>query len=183
MNKNKPFMKNILRITFVMMLCSFLAGCGYTSKSLMPGHLRTLYVDHFKNNVTYTNERAQNIYYPLLELDVQKAIIDRFLFDGNLKIAKEDNADLILRGELKGYKKDVLRSTDNDDVEEYRITITISLVLWDEVKGEAFFEEANFSGETTYFVTGVAAKSESAAVKEAVNDIARRVVERTIENW
>jgi hypothetical protein len=40
-----------------------------------------------------------------------------------------------------------------------------------------------FIGEATYFVTGAQATSEESAVEEATTDLARRIVERTVENW
>ena len=46
------------------------------------------------------------LYVPLLETNVRTAIIDRFLFDGNLHIADPDKADLVLNGDLIGIAQD-----------------------------------------------------------------------------
>ena len=43
--------------------------------------------------------------------------------------------------------------------------------------------ESNFVGETTYFTSGSLAKSENVAIQDALTDLARRIVERTIEDW
>jgi hypothetical protein len=53
----------------------------------------------------------------------------------------------------------------------------------DNATGEIFWSEPSFSGESTYFLTGPQAKSESEALNDVLTDIARRAVERTIENW
>lgn len=164
-------------------LCVFISGCGYTTKSLLPANLKTIYVETFKNSISYASANRRNLYLPLLEVDARNAIINRFLFDGNLKIADADAADLVLKGELKGYNRSALRLTDNDDVEEYRVHVVVSLELWDTKKGVSLWTEPGFTGEATYFVTGSLASTETSAVNAAITDLARRIVERTIEDW
>ncbi len=168
----------------ILLVLSFIAiSCGYTSRSTLPSSLRTIHVEPFKNNVLYDQEGGRNVYLPLLEQKVRNEVINRFLFDGALKIANIDKADLILKGELKNYERVALRYTDNDDVEEYRVTITVSLELWDRKKQELVWSESSFSGEATFFVVGAQAKSEDAAVQDAMVDLGRRIVERTVEDW
>jgi hypothetical protein len=172
-------------VSIVCLLSSVVSfmGCGYTTKSTLPKSIKTIYVQPFKNSIDYTSGTKRNIYLPLLELKARNAVIDRFLFDGNLRIAEADTADLVLKGELKNYERTALRYTDNDDVREYRAHVTVSFELWGAGKEEASWTEPNFVGEATYFVTGPSAKSEESAVEEAVVDLARRIVERTIEDW
>ena len=38
-------------------------------------------------------------------------------------------------------------------------------------------------GDATYFITGTQAKTEKAALDLAIADLARRVLERLVENW
>ena len=161
----------------------FLTGCGYTTRSTLPKSIRTIHIEDFKNEISYTDGSGRNIYLPLLELDARNAVIDRFLFDGNLKIAEPEEADLILKGRLKSYFRGVLRYTDNQDVEEYRIQITVSFELWDTKRNEIAWSEPGFVGEAEYFVSGSLATTEDAAIKIAIKDLARRIVERTIEDW
>ena len=166
---------------FILCLCSI--RCGYSVRSLLPANLKTVHVEPFKNSIIFTEEQSHDIYFPLLEVEVRKAIVDRYLFDGNLKIADADKADLTLEGELKSYERQSLRISENEDTQEYRIHVIVSLTLKDNKKGKVLWEEPGFAGETTYFVTGPNAKTETAAVNDAVKDLARRVVERTIEDW
>ena len=164
-------------------LSSLTVGCGYSTKSSLPPHFRTIYIENFKNNVMYTTETQRELYLPLLEVKVRNAIINRFLFDGALKVVKSEDADLILKGELKKYERSGLRFTDNNDVQEYRVTVTVSFELREPQKPEPLWTESNFSGEASFFLSGPSAKSEDAAVQEAIDDLARRVVERTVEDW
>ena len=122
-------------------------------------------------------------YFPLLEVNVRNAIIDRSIFDGALKIAPEDKANLVLSGDLIGYDRSTLRNDDNDNTLEYRIHVTVSMTLRDMEKKEVVWSESGFVGETTYFVSGAQAKTEADAIEDALTDLARRVVERTIEDW
>ena len=120
---------------------------------------------------------------PQLETNVRTAIIDRFLFDGNLHIADPDKADLVLSGDLISIAQDDLRQDVNQNVQEYRIRIIVSLTLTDAATGKVLWKEPSFAGETTYFLTGTQANTQSAAIDAALTDLATRVVERTVENW
>ncbi len=158
-----------------------ITGCGYSTGSLLPSKYRTIFVENFKNSANF---QSRNIHYvPLLEVKTREAVVNRFLFDGNLRIGRSETADLVLRGELKGFERQELRVTENQDVQEFRINIFVDLTLWDPVEQKVMWSEPNFSGETTYFVTGPGAISESAAIEKALTDLARRVVERTLEDW
>jgi len=177
-------MKKILQLFLVIVLTLSLTGCGYSTRSLLPSNLKAIYIEPFKNKVSYIDESIRNLYLPLLEVKVTNAVVDRFLFDGNLDIKDADQADLILKGELLNFERHPLRYIENtEDVEEYRINIVVSLVLWDTQDEEVVWEEPSFVGDTTYFTTGTLTKSEATAVEDALVDLARRVVERTIENW
>ncbi len=158
-------------------------GCGYTTGSLLPSNYRTIFVEPFKNQVGYVNENNRGTYIILLETKAHTAVVNRFQFDGHLKIKTSGKADLILQGALTGFNRDELRLTENQDVQEYRIRVTMALTLTDAVTGETVWSEPAFSGEATYFTAGAQAKSESSALDEALIDLSRRVVERTIENW
>jgi hypothetical protein len=167
----------------VMMGAVLLSGCGYTTGSLLPSNYRTIAVEPFKNQVSYLNENVRGLYIPLLENKAHDAILTRFQFDGHLKPGHADRADLVLEGNLTGFDREELRLSDDLDVTEYRVRVTVSLKLFDKITGEVAWEEPSFSGEATYHLTGPLAKSEDAALQEALTDLARRVVERTLENW
>ena len=173
-------MKKLLLITFVMF--AFVGGCGYSTGSLLPSKYKTIHVEPFKNSVSYTQSHSIN-YIPLLEVKIREAVVDRFLFEGHLHTAPTETADLILRGELKGFERQELRVTENQDVQEFRVHIIVDLTLWDPVDQKVVWSEPNFAGEASYFETGPHATSESAAIQDALTDLARRVVERTLEDW
>lgn len=173
--------KTLLGIILLGMICS--CGCGYSTRSALPAKWRTISISHFANKIDYTNASKRSLYIPLMEVKVRNGVVRRFQYDGNLKIADENMADLVLTCELVDYVRDVMRYTDNDDPWEYRIRILVNLKLTEGKDGPVVWEENGFAGETSYFVSGAQMKSESTAVDAAVTDLSRRIVERTIENW
>lgn len=185
---------NLLVKTIFLVFCSFflvtITGCGYTTRSMISNKFKTIYIVPFVNKIDITKEAytasKYKLYKPTLETDISKSVTNRFLFDGNLRPVKEGSADLILKGELIEFRRDPLRYTDNDEVEEYRINLVVNISLWDKKEDKLVWEENGFTGDSTYFTsfttTGVA-KSDDAATSDAIADLARRIVERTVEQW
>ena len=178
--------------TIFSLVLILLSGCGYTTRSMLYGKYSTIYIAPFLNKVDVTQEtyaaNKYRIYRPMLETDITKKVINRYLFDGNLKPAKEIQADLVLKGELVEYSKDPLTYTsDSENVTEYRINIYVNLSLWDQKGNKLVWQESNFNGNYSYFTSfasgNVIQISEDSAVNNAVEDLARRIVERTVEQW
>jgi flavin-binding protein dodecin len=144
-------------------------------------------VENFKNAIPITEEVSDRYRYktyrPRLELDITTAIIDQYIFDGHLKITQKKNADVILEGELVDFRREPTRYDYDNNVEQYRIAIFVSMKLTDVKKNMVLWEEKGFAGSDYYYLTGSQAESEDSAVTDAINDLARRVVERTIEVW
>jgi hypothetical protein len=167
----------------VMILAVALQGCGYTAGAILPNNIRTIYVDDFQNSISFdTSESYQ--FQPGVEIDITNAIINRYVFDGNLRIARPENADAILTGELIDYVKDPVRfADDNENVEKYRLTLIVRMKLVDQRNDEVLFYEPSFTGDTLYFIAGSDATTEDAALTDAIADLAKNVVDRTIEDW
>ena len=182
-------MKKIIKYSGVLFLITllFVSGCGYTTHSLLAPEFKSIYVDNFVNGINVTAEqsnlRMYRGYKPGLEVDVTNAVKNRFVFDGNLKLHPEESANLILKGTLADFKRDALQYDANDNVEEYRIKLIVNIQLYNAGTGKIIWKENGFAGETTYRTTGPLAKSENAAMQDALNDLSRRVVERTVEAW
>lgn len=188
----KEMIKKILQKGSILLVTGYwllvtLTGCGYTSRSMISNKFRTIYITPFVNKIDITREsyvaNKYRIYRPTVDTDITKTVINKFLFDGNLKPSAENSADLILKGELLEFRKEPLRYSDDNTVTEYRINLVVNLSLWDRKENRLVWQENNFIGDTTYFTTGTQAKTESAAITDALADLARRIVERTVEQW
>jgi len=174
-------------IAFVGVFSFALCGCGYTTRSMIKGEFKTIYITPFINKIDITNETSvadkYKLYRPHLETELTQAVINKFVFDGNLKVSEKDSADLVLKAELIEFRKDPLRYTENNDVEEYRINIVVDLNLWNRSSDKLVWQEQRFTGDTTYFTSGSQAISEETAISNGIKDLARRIVERTVEQW
>ncbi len=163
-----------------------LAGCGYTTKSLLSENIKTVHVAPVKNTIDVaaeiTDQNPFRPYRPGLELDMTNAIINRFIFDGNLKIASPEQADLLVQASIVDYRRDALRYSEGDDIQEYRLSVTMDVAVTQRREGKVLWSE-RVTGDTTFFLSGSRAKTEDEAAAAAVEDAARRVVEKTNEVW
>lgn len=173
------------RIAFLCLLF-FVSGCGYTAKSLLPPDVKTIYVKTLKNKIDLTGEVTDKdpykIYRPGTEQLITDEIINRFLYDGNLKIALEPKADLVFEGELIDYIKQALKYDDAEQVTEFRINVVIKFKVFDRKNNKELVSQDRLISDATYLTSGKFARSEEAALKEAAQDMARRVVEKVVES-
>jgi outer membrane lipopolysaccharide assembly protein LptE/RlpB len=152
-------------------------SCGYTtSPALLPSHLKTVAIPVFENETT---ESA-------LEQDVTNAVINRFVQDNHLKVVDERSADSVLRGKITGYRNMVFGITTSTTAQEYRVTITLSVVFKDLVKNREVWNEPELVKTANYYVVdvpGQPARTELDGRKEAIAKIADEILARTVEGW
>lgn len=176
----------LLKFAILFTALFFISGCGYTTQSLLPSEFKTIYIDNFANKINVTAESSDSRMYrgyrPGMEIELTRAIRDKYLSDGNLKVTDSKDADLILTGELIDFRNEALRYDRNDNVEEYRVRMVVNMELQTR-DGRTRWKENSFAGEDLYRTSGPLAKSESSAITAANSDLARRVVERTVEEW
>lgn len=180
-------MRSFWQILLLFFITTIFIGCGYTTGSLLPAHVKNIYVENFVNKIPLTEEVSDRnrykTYRPRLELDITEAIIDKFIFDGHLRITQKQDADLVLEGELLDFRREPTKYGDNDAIEQYRIAIIINMKLMETKSDKVLWQEKGFAGSDYYYTVGSQAKSEDTAVTDAIDDLARRVVEKTIEVW
>ncbi len=185
----RPCLVFLFLWTTVYGLLTGLTGCGYTTRPGLASYLRTIHVKPFVSKIDLTQLATATNRFPLyrhgMETEVTKAVLTRFQFTGLLRPAGAEKADCRLEGELVEFRRDALRYDANQKVEEWRLNVVVNLKFYDlHVSAEApAWEESRLTGDTTYFELGAKAESESAALDRAIQDLARRVVERIVENW
>ncbi len=162
-------------------------GCGYTARPGLASHLKTVYVKPFTNKIDVTRFTVGDERFPIyrhrMEVDLTNEIINRFQFTGLMRPAKPGQADSRLEGELVDFRRDALRYSASQQVEEWRLNVVVNLRFIDLTTRTIVWEEDGFTGDTTYFALGSNAESETAGLERAIEDLARRIVERTVENW
>jgi len=167
--------------------CLLVFGCGYTTRPGLATHLRTIYVKPFVNKIDLTvlptNQQQFPVYRHGMEVDLTNAVINRYQFTGLLRPASAERADCRLEGELLEFRRDALRYDASRAVEEWRLNIVVNLKFVDQTTNTVLWEEQGFTGDTTYFALGANAESETSALSRARTDLARRIVERSVESW
>lgn len=175
-------------IVLLILAALFFSGCGYTAKTLLPEHIRTIYVDNVRNKIDITKETEYGdtyvIYRPGLERALTREIKDRFIFDGKLNVVNDGaRADSVLKCEIIDFEKEPLQYADDRTVDEYRLKIVVNIQFTDLVEGVTLIDEKEFAGEADYTLGGAFASTESSAQDSAVTDLARRIVERVVDIW
>ena len=167
--------------------CLLVSGCGYTTRPGLPSHLRMIYIKPFVNKIDVTQLSTGDERYPIyrhkMEVDLTNEVINRYQFTGLLRPARAERADCRLEGDLVEFRRDPLRYNASQQVEEWRLNIVVNLRFVDQTTQTLMWEESRFTGDTTYFALGPNAQTEATALDRAITDLARRIVERTVENW
>ena len=184
MARYRSAMPHLVLALSVGMLAS---GCGYTTRPGLATHLKTIYVKPFVNQINITALTSGDESFPLyrhhMEVDLTNEVLDRYQFTGLLRPAQLDRADCRLEGELIDFHRDPLRYSAAGDVEEWRLNIGVRLKFYDQTTNTILWQEERLVGDTTHFATGPNAESEASALDRAITDLARRIVERSVENW
>jgi len=153
----------------------------------LASHLKTVYVKPFVNTIDFTalatNRQEFPVYRHAMELQLTTAVVNRFQFTGLLRPVGPDKADSRLEGELVEFRRDALRYSASQQVEEWRLNVVANLRFYDLHTNTLLWEVNRLTGDTTYFEIGATAESETVALDRAVEDLARRIVEQTVEHW
>jgi len=156
------------------------SGCGYTTKTVLPRNIKTIYVETVKNKIPISDLYS---YQQGLEMDITNAVTGRLQQDGNLRVVAQDKADAILQMDLIGYEQEGLRFDRLEEVEEYRLFIVMKVQLIDAKTKELIWVEPNFSGDSEYYVTQIKEQGEQAASLKAIDKLAKNIVDRIVEDW
>jgi len=169
------------QLTLIIAVLFLVGGCGYTTKTEMPAGIKTIYVPTFTNQIEIENLYT---YRGGLETDITNAIIKRFLFDGNLKVVNDpDKADATLKGELKSFFQNPLRFNQDEEIEEVRVFLQVSIKLIDNRTGKVLIEEPSMVARDQRFLVGPTARSQGQSIEKITDDLARFVVDRIVEDW
>lgn len=176
------------RFLVSVLLLILISGCGYTVGSVLPPGIEKVFVKNIQNKIDITEERTEKdpyiLYSPGLEVDVTQAIKSRFIFDGNLKVVNDPSeADLMVTGELTGLYKEPISYLTDDEVDSYRVKVIVDMKVMNLNNNTVYWKREGVVGEEEYITSGPYATSERTARDEAIKDLAKRVVERTVEGW
>ena len=159
-----------------MLLAAAGPGCGYTVRSALPSHLKTLAIPVFVNNT---------VEFGLAD-DITQALVAGFLADRHLRIVQERDADAVLRGTVAAYKNRVFGYTSTERATEYEVVLTVQVSFRDMIKNRDVWKEDALTLRTTYTVVPVGtepAKTEADGRRDVIQKLTDQIVSRTVQGW
>jgi len=156
--------------------CVLSAGCaGYHVGPVSDPGYRSVAVPMFKNKTLV----------PQLEAQVTNGIIKRLQTDGAVQVESPQDADVILVGEILHYRRELLRSSNNDSNEprEYRIVIEARVEARNRVTGELVVKPTVVTGQVSTFIGSDLQTAEYQALPLIADDLSKRVVTLLVERW
>lgn len=170
-----------LKAMIILILAAAIAGCGYTNKIVLPyNDAKTITIPMFRNAIP---PESIYVYNAGIEGGITQSVTDGFARDGNLRVVDEKDADLILIGEVVRYEQEGFRYNLYEQVQQFRIFMTVSLQLKDKRTGKLFWEEKNFTGEGDYFIDGPRAITPEQAAEKTIADLSKKIVNRVVDEW
>jgi hypothetical protein len=140
--------------------------CGYSTRSLLPGYMKTVHVKLFENNTFKAG----------LDEIATNSVVDAFLSGSGMRIVGENDAALVIEGRVSGYAKEPYTYTSAATVIEYRITVTLAARCLDQVQNDVFWE-GSVSDWVTYET------DEDQAIVDASKKAAEKLVNTILTNW
>src|SRR5437016_1953354 len=153
-----------------------LAGCGYSLRGNLPGHIRSVAVPVFMNR---TSE-------PAVENILTQAVVQAFSTNGRLRVVKPDQADAILEGEVVDYQILALAFDPRANIQQYRLVVTMNLRMRDVRSNTLLFEQPRFQEKSDFRVFGAVSQTisrEETALQAAAVDIGRAIVSLAIDRF
>jgi hypothetical protein len=143
-----------------------LSCCGYSTRSLLPGHMKTVHIKLFENNTFKAG----------IDEIATASVVDAFAGGSGLRLVDEKDAALVIEGRVSGFSKDPYTYTSAQAVIEYKVTVTLSARCVDQVRNDVFWE-GSVSDWVTYET------DEEQAIIDATNKTAEKLVNTILTNW
>ncbi len=174
----EPGAPAVIRRAFALLFLGtvLLAGCGYSLRGNLPGHLKTVAVPVFRNRTAT----------PAVENFLTQAVVDAFSTNGRLRVVRPEDADSILEGDVVGYELASIAFDPNANVRQYRLIVTMNLRFRDVRRNAVLFQRNGYQERADFRVPGTVAETiaqEETALRAAALDIARAIVSFTVERF
>ena len=170
-------MKKIVILIVSLLVCIFVASCGYkfSGGGLLPGKTKRVAVKMFENRTSETG--AENIF--------ANALSNELMGKSSSQVVKFADADAYFIGIVKSISISTLTRTSDDAVIERKVSAVIDLKMIDK-DGELLWFVKDLHGReefqvTTENLTDMA--SRTLAVKKIAERIAQKVVSRMLDNF
>ena len=161
-----------LPFTLWLLVALFLNGCGYHligTGSTLPEHLKTLSIPVFTNSSTQ----------PEIHRELTSSIINAFITDGRVKVARKGQPDMVMKGNLSHYELKTVSFNSNNFATGYIVILGVDVEVIDKVRNEPYLKEQHLRTEWNYTAGTDIVDLESArlaALDEAYRVLGNRLV-------
>ena len=177
---HKSIQRSLLPLFIFLTLAGFQGCAGYHTKVESPFGIKTIFVPTVRNIIPLQD---MLIYVPGMEVDMTNAVIQRFNFDGSLKVvSRKEDADATLYINLTRFDQEGVRFTNLESVEEYRLFITADIKLKDNKTDETLLKEKNFTGRSSYFrqTSKGNVRNNGQSFREPLQEVLKPATQKTI---
>ena len=160
------------------LLALLLSGCaGYHLGPATPAYLRQIHsiaVPTFRNATLL----------PRIEVLITGTVIKQFQQDGTFRIANEDSADAILKGEIVALGRSPARSVRGNVLAttEFNLSLRVRYTLVGR-DGKTIAGPGEAGGSTSFFVGADVSTDERQALPLAAEELAGHLVSQLSEGW
>lgn len=161
------------RVIFLYIPLLFSLGCGYTLSNLNREQPSLpIYVPTFQNKTLE----------PGFSSEVSDAVINELILRGNPPLSHREEANFLLKGEIVNYQLSPLMLDEEENVLQYRISISARITLEDLREGKVLWSN-KISEKAYYFTSGTLSMSEEEGRKNLVRKLAQEIVHRILDRW
>jgi Lipopolysaccharide-assembly len=156
-----------------------LGGCaGYHIGPVQPYYLRSV---HSIAVPTFENKTL----IPRIAVLVTDSVIKQFQQDGTYRIAGDDQADAILKGEITRINRFPVRAVRGNVLatEEFGLTLRVRYSLVERSSGRVLTPPVEVTGTTSFFVGSDLTSEQRQAFPLAAEQLATTIVSRLSEGW
>ena len=117
---------------------------------------------------------------------ITSEVIDVLQENRALTLTQERNADSVLLGKIVDYRRSVYSYNSNEEIQEYKVEIILSVEYEDRKKRKTLWKEERMLGWATYFVVsapGQEIEEEEDAQIRAAQKLAEDIKTKTVEGW
>jgi hypothetical protein len=156
-----------------------LGGCaGYHIGPVQPYYLRSV---HSIAVPTFDNKTL----VPRIAVLITDSVIKQFQQDGTYRIAGDDRADAILKGEITRLTRAPARSLRGNVLAttEFSVALRVRYSLVERTSGKVLASPKEVTGTTSFFVGPDITSDERQALPLAAEELATRLVSELSEGW
>ncbi len=160
------------RLSLMVLGCSLLTGCGYSTKRPFSTDIQTIHVEMFQSK-EFRRE---------LEFRLTESVIKRIEMDTPYRIAPRKTADAVLTGEiLKVENRTFGKDFDTNLPREIGSTVVVRFRLQDLRTGAILVEKPRFVFQTSYIPP--VGETFTQGMTRAMDGMAEQIVETMESTW